>query len=140
MSASKSRRVLRSLGAVILGFSVTFVLSVATDAILHATGVFPPMDVRMSDGLFGLAAVYRAAYTVAGGYTTARFAPSEPMVHAWVLAAIGFTMGTLGVFASLSAPELGPLWYAATIPLSAVPCIWLGAQLRLREIRKPASP
>ena len=86
----------------------------------------------MPDALFGLPAIYRAAFTVGGGFLTARFAPSRPMIHAWVLAGLGLLGGLGGVAASLANPEMGPLWYAASIPVSAIPCIWLGAQLGLR--------
>jgi hypothetical protein len=123
-------RWLRSAGAVVGGFVLTAALSVGTDAILHGAAVFPPLGVRMSDSLFALAAGYRALYTVAGGYVTARLAPSSPMAHAGVLAGIGVLAGLGGVAASLAHPELGPLWYAASIPVSAIPSITLGARLR----------
>ena len=66
------RRVLRSAGAVLAGFFATFILSVATDLVLHATEVFPPWGQPMSNALFVLATVYRTIYTVAGGYITPR--------------------------------------------------------------------
>lgn len=120
---------MRSAGAVFAGFAATFVLSVGTDAVLHGTGVFPPMDVRMSDGLFAIAAIYRAVFTVVGGYVTARLAPDRPMRHAAVLAGLGLLGGLAGLMVSVQHPELGPLWYAVSIPASAIPCIWLGARL-----------
>ena len=36
------RRRLRSAAALLLGFLAVVVLSLGTDAVLHATGVFPP--------------------------------------------------------------------------------------------------
>jgi hypothetical protein len=36
------RRVLRSIGAVFAGLVAIFIVSIGTDAVLHATGVFPP--------------------------------------------------------------------------------------------------
>ena len=120
-------RLLRSIGAVLAGFLATALLSVGTDAILHATGVFP--EGRMPDLFFVLPAVYRAVFTVAGGYLTARLAPRLPYLHAGILAALGLLGGLGGVMVALAQPELGPLWYALSIPLSALPCIWLGAHL-----------
>jgi hypothetical protein len=81
-----SRRIGASVGAVAVGFATTFALSTAIDAGLHATGVFPPLGVRMSDSLFMLALGYRGLATIAGGWLTARLAPSSPMRHAAILA------------------------------------------------------
>jgi hypothetical protein len=52
------RRILRSIGAVFAGFVVVVVLSLGTDAVLHATGVFPGWGEPMSDALFLLATAY----------------------------------------------------------------------------------
>jgi hypothetical protein len=120
---------LRSVGAVVAGFLATAALSVATDAVMHATGVYPPAGVRMSDAMFVVPAVYRALYTVLGGYLTARLAPKAPLVHAAVLMALGLLGGLAGLAVAVAHPELGPLWYAASIPASAIPCIGLGAWL-----------
>ena len=125
----------RSVGAVLAGFVTVAVLSIGTDALLHATSVFPPMGVRMSDPLFVLAAVYRAAYTAVGGWVTARLAPTAPMNHAWVLAALGTLSGLAGIIVNLNGGDaMGPMWYAASIPLSAFPCIGLGAWLYSRRV------
>src|SRR4026209_2727577 len=91
-----SRRVLRRIGAVLAGFFATFILSVATDLALHATGIFPPWGQPMSNALFGLATAYRTIYTVAAGYITARLAPDRPMAHVWALGIIGLVAALLG--------------------------------------------
>ena len=125
----------RNFGAIAAGFFVTAIASVATDAIMHATGVFPMSPRVMSDPLFALAAAYRALFTVAGGYMTARMAPDQPMRHAWILAGIGLVAGLAGVVAyyMIGGAELGPAWYAFSIPLTAIPCVWLGAKLAVRR-------
>ena len=136
---------LASVGAVAAGFIVTALTSTAADAVMHAAGIFPGTPRLMSDGLFALAAAYRALFTVAGGYVTARLAPDRPMHHAWILAGIGLFAGLAGVVAyyTLGGAELGPAWYAISIPFEAIPCVWLGGQLagwlrstRGREPRK----
>ena len=43
---------LASVGAVVAGFIVTALASVATDAVMHAAGVFPSASQLMSDSLF----------------------------------------------------------------------------------------
>jgi hypothetical protein len=116
---------------VVAGFVFTAAASVAADAVMHAAGIFPSSPRLMSDPLFALAAAYRAFFTVAGGYTTARLAPNQPMRHAWILAGIGLAAGLAGVVAyfTIGGAELGPAWYAISIPVEAIPCVWLGGQL-----------
>ena len=84
-----NKNTLKSIGAVLAGFVAVFVLSLGTDVVLHATGVFPPWDQRMSDGLFLLATAYRTVYCIAGSYIAARLAPNRPMEHALVLGVLG---------------------------------------------------
>jgi len=116
---------------VVAGFVVTAAASIAADAVMQAAGIFPSSPNSMSDPLFALAAAYRAFFTVAGGYTTARLAPNRPMRHAWILAGIGLVAGLAGVVAyyTMGGAELGPAWYAISIPVEAIPCVWLGGRL-----------
>lgn len=129
---------LQSIGAVGAGFLLTALASIAADAVMHAAGIFPSAPQAMSDGLFLLATSYRALFTVAGGFTTATLAPGRPMRHVWVLAGIGLLAGLGGILAfySIGKGQLGPAWYAYSIPLEAVPCVWLGGWLATR--RSPA--
>lgn len=83
------RRTGRSIGALFAGFVVVVVLSIGTDAAMHATHVFPPMgqapsDRQMTDSLFLLATAYRTIYQIAGSNITAWLAPHRPMQHALV--------------------------------------------------------
>lgn len=125
------RRWIAGAGAVTAGFLVTAVASTAADAVMHAAGIFPRSVETMSDSLFALASVYRALFTVAGGYTTAYLAPDRPMRHAWVLAGIGLVAGLAGMIAyfAIGEAKLGPAWYAISIPAEAIPCVWLGGWL-----------
>jgi len=125
---------LASIGAVVAGLAVTAGGATLTDLAMHAAGIFPAAPEVMSDPLFALASAYRAAFTVAGGYATARLAPDRPMRHAWILAGIGLAAGLAGVVAYYVAGggRLGPAWYALSLPLEAIPCVWLGARIALR--------
>ena len=112
------------------GFLTTAVLSVATDAVMHATGVFPPSGQPMSDQLFVLATAYRVVFTVLGGYVTARLAPSKPMTHVRVLGVIGILAATAGAVATWNlGPEFGPKWYPILLIVTALPCVWAGGIL-----------
>lgn len=127
------RHLLRSIGAVVAGFFVTFILSIATDLVLHAAGIFPPWGQPMSNVLFVLATVYRTIYTVAGGYITARLAPDRPMGHALVLGIVGFFAAIAGTVATWDkGPEFGPKWYPIALVVLAIPCVWLGGKLARR--------
>ncbi|RUL78212.1 hypothetical protein [Dyella choica] len=122
---------LASTRAVAAGVIVTALTSIGTDAVLRAAGILPSEPRLMSDSLFALAAAYRAVFTVAGGYVTARLALSRPMQHAWILAGIGVVAGLAGVVAyyAIGGGKLGPVWYAIVIPVEVIPCVWLGGLL-----------
>lgn len=122
---------LASIGAIVAGVAVTALTATLMDMAMQAAGVFPHAPQAMSDPLFVLAAAYRAVFTIAGGYATARLAPDRPMRHAWILSGIGLAAGLAGVAAYYAegGGRLGPAWYALAIPLEAVPCVWLRARL-----------
>jgi hypothetical protein len=123
----RARRVLRSIGAVAAGLVSIFAVTTATDMVMHATGVFPPVGAPpMSSTLFLLAFAYRFLYDVAGSYLTARLAPHRPMRHALVLGSIGFVLSITGAIAMWDA---GPAWYPLSLAASALPCSWLGGRL-----------
>ena len=124
---SPSERRGSSVGAIAAGFIVTALLSVGTDALMHATGIFPESAEPMSAGLFAWAAAYRIAFTVLGGYVTARLAPRQPMLHVLLLGAIGALAATAGTVATWNAgPEFGPRWYPILLVVTALPCVWTG--------------
>lgn len=131
------RRVLRSTGAVLAGFFATFILSIATDLVLHAAGIFPPWGQPMSNTLFVLATVYRTIYTISGGYITARLAPNRPMGHALMLGIVGLFAAIAGTVATWDkGPEFGPKWYPLALVVLAIPCVWFGGKLARRAAAK----
>ena len=117
------------------GFFATFILSIGTDLLLHAAGIFPPWGRPMSNALFALATAYRTLYTVAGGYITARLAPNKPMGHVWTLGVIGLLAAIAGTAATWNkGPEFGPKWYPVALVVLAIPSVWLGGKLAQRAI------
>jgi hypothetical protein len=131
MSETKpQRRILRSVGAVVAGLLFVIIITTATDAVLHATGIFPPWGQPMSDSLFILAFAYRIVCGIAGGYITARLALYQPVKHAIVLGAIGFVLSLAGAAATWNrGPEFGPKWYPLALIVIAIPTAWLGGKL-----------
>ena len=132
------RRVLRRIGAVLAGLLAGIILSIGTDMVLHATGVFPPWGQPMGDSLFLLATAYRTVYAVVGSYIAARFAPDRPMQHALVLGVVGLAVSITGTVATWDrGPAFGPKWYPLALIALAMPSTWaggrlLGVQLRAR--------
>ena len=131
MSETKPQRnILRSAGAVVAGLLAVIIITTATDALLHATGIFPPWGQPMSDSLFLLAFAYRIVYGIVGGYITARLAPNKPVNHALLLGVIGFVLSLGGAAATWNrGPEFGPKWYPLALIVIAIPTAWLGGKL-----------
>jgi hypothetical protein len=129
LSETRPRRTLRSAGAVFAGLLAIVILSTAADAVLHATGVFPPFPERMADGLFALATAYRIVFGVAGCWLTARLAPDHPLRHALALGAVGTVLSIAGAAAMWA---YGPAWYSLAIIAISFPCAWAGARLHAR--------
>jgi len=77
-----SRRIGRSIGALLMGIFAGAILSFGTDELLHSAGIFPALGQPMNDALLLLATAYRTVYSVVGSYIVARLAPDRPMQHA----------------------------------------------------------
>jgi hypothetical protein len=125
---------LRRVGAVLGGLLAGAILSLGTDMVLHAAGVFPPWGEPMSDSLFLLATAYRTVYSVVGCYVAARLAPDRPMQHAMALGVVGLVVSIAGAVVTWNR-ELGPHWYPLALVALAIPCAWVGGRLRIKELR-----
>jgi sulfite exporter TauE/SafE len=137
MSETHGPNILRSLGAVVAGLLIIFALSLGTDVVMHATGVFPPWFQPMSTPLWMFAFAYRSIYAVLGCYMTARLAPSQPLKHALLLGVMGVLLSLVGLVSTWNAgPEFGPKWYPLALVASSLPCAWLGGKLRQRQTGK----
>jgi hypothetical protein len=132
---------IRSVGAIVAGLVFIVASHTGTDAILHATHIFPPVGKAMSDALFVLAFSYRAVFSIIGCFITALLAPRRPMKHALILGSIGVILSTVGAIATWNAgPELGPRWYPISLALSALPAAWIGGLIRKTQLKAPALP
>jgi hypothetical protein len=130
-SAIPPRSTGKSIWAVAAGVLAVIVLSLGTDALLHGTGIFPPVGQRMSDALFALATAYRALYGIVGGYIAAQIAPRRPIFHALILGVVGAVLSAIGAIATCNAgPEFGPKWYPLALVATALPTAWIGGLAR----------
>ncbi len=134
---------LKSVGAVFAGFLAVVILSLGTDVVLHAAGVFPPWGQPVGSAVLVLATAYRTLYSVAGAYLTARLAPDRPMGHALALGVVGLVASIAGAVGTWNkGPEFGPHWYPLALVLLALPTAWLGGVLhglRAGETMKDAA-
>jgi len=128
------RRVGRSILAVLAGIVVGAALSLGTDALLKAFGVFPKLGNQMSDPLFLLATAYRIVYGILGSYVIARLAPDRPMQHALIGGVLGLVVSIIGAVVTWNR-DLGPHWYPIGLAVTALPCAWVGGKLRLMQMR-----
>ncbi|WP_031496464.1 hypothetical protein [Bryobacter aggregatus] len=120
----------RAAAALGAGFLVVVLLSVGTDALMHGTGIFPPMGQPMETPLWLLASVYRAIFGILGSYVAAKLAPARPMFYALVLGVIGTVLATAGVIGTWNeGPEYGPKWYSIGLAVTALPWAWVGGRL-----------
>jgi len=139
--AQSPRRLGRSLVALLAGMFAGILLSLGTDSVLHAIGLFPPLGQPVSSPLLLLATAYRTVYGVLGAYIAARLAPNQPMMHALVLGMLGFVVSIIGAVVTWNmGPAYGPHWYPVALVVLAIPTAWLGGKLRLWQLdAAPAS-
>ena len=123
------RRIGRSILAILAGFIVVVILSIATDLLMHVLGLYPRLGQAMSNELLVVATIYRSIYSILGSYITARLAPYQPMLHALWGGVIGFILAIIGAVTTWNHPALGPHWYPIALIVTALPCAWVGGKL-----------
>jgi len=131
------RRIGRSIGAVLAGMFAGIILTLGTDIVLHAIGVFPPWGQSMIgfEGPLLLATVYRTVYAVVGSYIIARLAPDRPMQHALMGGVVGLAVSIVGAAVTWNkGPAFGPHWYPLALIVLALPTAWVGGKLRLMQL------
>ena len=127
----RSRKIGRSILALLAGFIVSVVLTLSTDYGLQAAGVLPAFGHGpLNEFQSALAATYRTLYAVLSSYLVAHLAPRRPMEHALAGAGIGMLFAIAGAVATWS-KDLGPHWYPILLIVLALPTGWAGARLRI---------
>lgn len=125
-------KVIKSIVAVLAGFLAIVVLTSVIDVLLAGTGIFPAKPEEYTTGLSLIALVYRTAFAVVGGLVVVKLAPSEPVKHVIVLAAIGTLIGLAGVVTGWNLPGY-PHWYSIALTLLTFPAIWYGGKLAMDQ-------
>lgn len=122
--------ILKSIWAVLAGFIVVFALSIGTDKLMEATGIFPVGAMALGDGLLALAFIYRSIYTILGGYVVASLAPQNPMRHIVVSGVLG-TIG--GIAGAIGGWNLSHHWYPIALAATGFLFTWVGGKLKVRQ-------
>jgi hypothetical protein len=131
-SPTQSFRWLRYTGAFVAGFATVAVLSMATDAVLHAANVYPNDGTAGSDGNLAFALAYRTVFTVLGGYIAAWLAPANKLRLSVILGIVGTIAATAG---AITMWHLGHVWYPVALAALALPSTTLGGWLFIRASR-----
>ena len=118
-------QIVRSILAVLAGIGIVVALSEGIDFLAVKLGLLSFSGSNLTVP-FAIATVYRSVAAVAGGFVTAKLAPSKAIAHAIVLGAIGTALALAGVLTHLSAPNI---WYPIALVITALPCAWLGGRL-----------
>ncbi len=121
-----SKNTFKSIVAILAGFLVVVILSIATDLILNMTDIMKqPFDTNPTWFII-LVILYRNAFSTFGSYLTARLAPSKPMRHAMIGGFIGLALSIAGAVVMWDTP---PRWYAISLIVLALPSAWLGGKI-----------
>jgi hypothetical protein len=132
--AAPSRRLGRSVAAVVVALVANVVVTTATDQLFHVLDVYPPWGQPMPDaGDNALALAYRTVYAVLGGWLAARLAPRAPVRHALAYGGVGLVLSAIGAYVAITRFDLGPDWYPLLLVVVAVPAAWLGGALHGRR-------
>jgi hypothetical protein len=83
-----------------------------------------------------MALIYRAIFTVFGGFVTAHISASQPMRQVIILAVIGSILGGLGTIANWELAQATGEWYAIALFLISPLCIWWGGSFKKMKVDK----
>lgn len=122
-------KILKSVGAIFVGFITVAVLSVVTDVVLEGLHIFPGATHPEAYVWWMLLAafLYRSVYAVVGGYITALLSPAKGMRDVVILGVIGTIAATIGLLANL---DKGNIWYPILLAVLSFPSVWLGGKLK----------
>jgi hypothetical protein len=121
---------LKSIGAILAGFIVVFLLSIGTDVALGKLGVVPTVWWMLL-----IALIYRSMYAAAGGFITATLAPSNPIRHAVILGTIGTIFAIFGSISNTGKITMSSVWYPLLLIILTLPSVWLGGKLKAKSAK-----
>ena len=131
------KRALKNIASVAVGFISTLILTIGMDTLLENTGVFPPVEEQLRVGFNILwmnivAIIYRIAFSIIGGYLTAKLSANRPMRNVIILGFAGTIFAIAGNIVGSQIPEMAnvlPLWFSIALVLIVYPSVWTGGKL-----------
>lgn len=121
-----NKNIFKSIGAILVGFLVVAIASIATDQTFIRTGLMKQPFELNTAGFIIFVIFYRSLFGIIGSYLTARLSPDKPMRHSIIGGLIGLVIATFG---SISMWDKPPHWYPIAIIITILPCAWLGGYL-----------
>lgn len=120
--------IIKSIGALLAGIFTVSILTIIADAVLQGIGFYPPLtkSEEYTTLMYIIGLAYRTGFSILGGLVVAKLAPSRPMGHVYVLAAIGLVLGVAGIFSLWNTFEH---WYPIAQAALTAPAIWYGGKL-----------
>jgi uncharacterized BrkB/YihY/UPF0761 family membrane protein len=124
-------RALKSVVALLAGFILGAVLSIATDALMEKLGVFSMADFKnTSMGILIIVILYRFMFNAIGCYLTAKLAPNNPMRHVMIIGVVGTVLSVSGTVVMW---EKAIPFYNIAIILISFPSAWIGGKIYVRK-------
>ncbi len=118
-----------SIGAILIGFVLSAVLSVVTDILLEKLDWMSQANfAQTSLSVIILIVLYRFIYNTIGCFLIAKLAPNNPMKHVVIIGVIGTILSVLG---SIAMWDKAIPFYNIAIILIAFPSAWVGGKLFL---------
>jgi hypothetical protein len=129
-----NKNLLKNIWAVVAGFFTVFILSVGTDLLLSAVGIFPSMDdsAAFTDWMYAFALAYSCFYTGVGGYLTAKLSVDKPWRQVYFLAGLGFISGFAGAYINWD-KAIGHEWFSVAVVVTGPIFVWLGGKYFLKK-------
>lgn len=125
---------LKSIGAILAGFMLGAILSIAADAVLEKLNFFSTENFKYtSTSILLLIILYRFAFNATGCYLTAKLAPQKPMLHVSIIGVLGTVLSILG---SVIMWDKTVPFYNIAIILISFPSAWIGGKMYVRRTRR----
>ena len=123
---------LRSIGAVIVGYVVYLVLSVIGGVILAVSfpGAVSQGTMNPTVGFLVGGLVFSVIFAFAGGYVTASIAQTKEVTHALILGGVMVVIGLISLVVGTS-PQ--PVWAQIVGLIIPLPSVYVGGVLRSRR-------
>jgi hypothetical protein len=85
-----------------------------------------------TDWMYALSLAYACAYTVLGGYLTAKLSVTNPFRQVYILALVGFLFSVLGAYVNWD-KAVGHEWFCIAMIITGPIFVYIGGKLYLKK-------